>query len=85
MVLMKNNKKITKTNYFSYWLKKRLYENRMSVNYLSNILHIDKTTIYCHIKGETKPTFSYVIAYCWAFGLHDNPKEIYKLVDIDYL
>lgn len=81
----RKHKKIAKSNYFSAWLKKRLYENKMSVNGLADILHVDRRTIYYHIKGEAKPNFPRVVAYCWAFGMYDEPQEIYKLVEVDYL
>lgn len=76
--------KISNSSNFSIWMKKRLYENNMSVEKLANTLSIDKRTIYYHLNGQVKPTFVRIIAYCWAFRNIDNPYEILHLVEEDY-
>lgn len=53
---------------FGHWLGKRLKENRIKVYDLAEDIHISPKIIYRHLKGESKPTFPYIAAYCCYFN-----------------
>lgn len=69
---------------FGTWLEKNMRERNLTCQDLANILDVSRQKIMLHVKCKTYVDFPNVIAYCWVFGMKDDPNEIYKLVKEDW-
>lgn len=71
---------VTRTE-FGLWLNQNMMKHGMKHIDVARKLHVCRGSISSHASGYVKPTFMNVISYCWLFGGHDDPEEIYKLTD----
>lgn len=68
---------------FGRWLYKNLRETDCSINELAEALRMAPKTIYRHLNGKMKPSFTSVVAYCWYFENDDYPEDIWDMVKED--
>lgn len=66
---------------FSQWLWDKI-NGRPEINKttMADDLHMSRQNLFAQLRGEKKPTFCYVITYCWYFNDGDDPVDIWKLV-----
>lgn len=69
---------------FGHWLEKKLIDNNVSVYDLADDILSSPRTIYNHLTGCRKPTFMYIVTYCWYFETYfadgDDPVKVLGLV-----
>lgn len=68
---------------FGKWMEKNMLEQHLTCAGVARILDIHPNRVRNHLKGTAYITLPDVIAYCWVFGMTDDPKDIYKLVLAD--
>lgn len=68
---------------FGLWLENKLYSSDMLVKDVAKGIGVRPGTVSNHLHGYTKPAFATVVAYCWFFGNHDNPLQVWRLVERD--
>lgn len=76
--------RVTGVGKFGKWLEMNMKENDLTCEKLANKLDVSRQKIVLHIRRTTQVDFPNVIAYCWAFGMKDDPYEIYQLVKEDW-
>lgn len=73
---------------FGKWLFKKFTSNDLAVHDFADDIHSSPKTIYNHLLGKVRPTFIYVVTYCWYFQEYfadgDDPYEIWGLVEEDW-
>lgn len=74
--------KVKPTTKFGEWLNTQMRMHDMSTLEVANKLHCNYSTICHHRVGRQLPTFSDVVAYCWAFGCTDDPETVWKMVKV---
>lgn len=66
---------------FGTWLYNFLKKNKIPIYDMAEDIHISPRAVYRHIKGEDKPTFAHVAAYCWYINEvsfeNNDPMDIY--------
>lgn len=68
---------------FGEWLNMQLMTHDMSADELGcGKLHCSHGVVYQHRSGKYRPTFTDVVAYCWAFDCLNTVEEVWALVDI---
>ena len=70
------------TTEFGRWLDARMQSCNLNGQELANVLHCGHAIVYRHRSGKAHPTFSDVVAYCWAFKCPDDPEVVWKMVDM---
>ena len=66
-------------NKFAQWLVEHIDASGLTYADVGKKLHVGRTAISGHATGLSKPTFMNVVAYCWLFGVQDDPEEIWNL------
>lgn len=70
---------------FGHWLGKKLRDHDVAVHDLADDIISSPRTIYNHLTGRQKPTFMYIVTYCWYFETYfadgDDPIEVLRLVE----
>ena len=74
--------KVKPTTSFGEWLDRQMCINNLSTREVAEKLHCGSVTISYHRNGKRRPTFSDVVAYCWAFDCTDDPEKIWGMIDI---
>lgn len=65
---------------FGKWLYEKMIEHDCGVYELAENLRIAPRTIYHHLKGTAKPSFTSVVAYCWYFNDESQPQDIWEMI-----
>lgn len=53
---------------FGRWLAEKIVSNQIKVYDLAEGIRSSPKNVYKHLKGETIPSFPYLVAYCWYFN-----------------
>ncbi len=69
---------------FGAWILANLAINEWVYEDLSKRAHIHKNVICKHVRHVWKPSFQTVTAYCYAFGMRDDPQLIWRIVQKDW-
>lgn len=70
------------TTEFGQWLDRQMILVNVSTRDVADMLHCGAITVSYHRSGKRRPTFSDVVAYCWAFSCDDDPETVWQMVDI---
>jgi DNA-binding XRE family transcriptional regulator len=69
---------ITTDYEFGKWLLDNMLRRGMSCTDVAKALHATRQGVRVHIAGTTKPSYVWVMAYCWLFN--EDIEKIWKLV-----
>lgn len=76
--------RVTGVGKFGKWLEDNMKDSNLTCEKLANILNVSRQKIVNHVRCKTYTDFPNVVAYCWAFGMKDDPRKIYELVKEDW-
>ena len=69
---------------FGAWLASNIGFKKWTQAEVAKRLHVSRAHVNNHVTGLTAPTYINVVAYCWLFGVNDDPEEIWKLKDEEF-
>lgn len=69
---------------FGAWLLANISLQDWTYGDCAKAIRLERFTICKHVRHLSKPEFQTVVAYCWVFGLKDDPRTVWKLVERDW-
>ena len=76
---MKSTKDMQPETKFGKWLLDRMLENNYTCSDVAIELQTTRQAIRNHVTGKVKPSYVWVIAYCWFFNTLEDPYDIWCL------
>lgn len=69
---------------FGAWILANTALRQWTYEDLAQKMHGNWNTVCTHVRHLKKPDFRTVVTYCYAFGMKDDPNDIWRLVEEDW-
>lgn len=78
------NTRMSPKGKFGEWVAENVFCKGFSYGEIAKICKLRREYLSHVTRHIYKPSFHLIVTLCWAFGMEDDPNDIWKLVEEDW-